>query len=61
MEDVTSTVHYVRFPVGAALAGELRTGPAVLGIDHPGYPEGRPGTLLGDATRDELASDLAGG
>ncbi|MGA8724192.1 MAG: DUF3501 family protein [Acidimicrobiales bacterium] len=57
-DDITSAVHYVRFPVGARLAHRLRAGPAVLAIDHPGYPEGLPGTMLGDATRSELASDL---
>jgi hypothetical protein len=30
-------------------------------VDHPEYPEGRPGTVLSDATRDDLARDLAGG
>jgi hypothetical protein len=59
-DDVTSAVHYVRFPVGAGRADELRAGPAVLAIDHPGYPEGRTGTVLSDATRAELASDLGG-
>jgi Protein of unknown function (DUF3501) len=60
-DDVTSAVHYVRFPVGAARADALAAGPAVLAVDHPGYPDGLPGTLLGDATRAELASDLVGG
>jgi Protein of unknown function (DUF3501) len=59
-DDVTSAVHYVRFPVGAAHADALVAGPAVLAIDHPAYPEGLPGTPLGDATRAELAADLVG-
>ncbi len=59
-DDVTSAVHYVRFPVGAERSDALRDGPAVLAVDHPGYPEGLPGTALGDATRAELAADLAG-
>ena len=59
-DDVTSAVHYVRFPLGAAHADALVAGPAVLAIDHPAYPEGLPGTLLGDATRAELAADLVG-
>jgi hypothetical protein len=60
-DDVTSAVHYVRFPVGAGRSEALRVGPAVLAIDHPAYREGLPGTVLGEATRDELASDLEDG
>jgi hypothetical protein len=60
-EVITSAVHYVRFPVGRAHADALRDGPAVLLIDHPGYPEGRPGTPLSDQTREELAGDLLSG
>jgi Protein of unknown function (DUF3501) len=60
-DDVTSAVHYVRFPVGAARADALAVGPAVLAVDHPGYSEGMPGTVLGDATRAELAADIVDG
>jgi len=60
-DEITSAVHYVRFPVGGAHADALRDGPATLLIDHPGYPEGRPGTLLTDETREELAGDLTAG
>ncbi len=60
-QDVTSAVHYVRFPVGRSRADALRAGPAVLTVDHPGYPEGRTGTVLDEGTRAELASDLVDG
>ena len=57
-DDVTSAVHYLRFPVGTARAESLLAGPAVLAVDHTGYPEGLPGTVLRVVTRAELASDL---
>ena len=31
-----------------------------LAVAHPSYPDGLPGTVLGDATRAELATDLTG-
>jgi hypothetical protein len=59
----TSAVHYVRFHFtdsqSAAFADpdvEVR-----LAVDHPEYPDGLPGTLLSEATRHELATDLTGG
>lgn len=55
-EDVTASVHYVRFPVGADSADRLRDGPVVLAVEHPRY---RYETLLSAETRAELASDLA--
>lgn len=55
-EDVTASVHYVRFPVGSDSADRLRDGPVVLAVDHPRY---RHEVLLGAETRAELAADLA--
>lgn len=55
-EEITSAVHYVRFPVGAANAAALAAGPVVLAVTHPAYLEE---VELGDASRAELAADLA--
>ncbi len=57
-DDVTSAVHYVRFPFTPSEVATLASGPATLVVDHPGYPEGRPGVLLPDATRAALTEDL---
>jgi hypothetical protein len=43
----TSAVHYVRFHF-------------TLAVNHPEYPDGLPGHLLAEATRQELAADLTG-
>ncbi len=55
-EEKTSTVHYLRFPVGDA-APLLRAldQPARLRIDHPNY---QAATDLSPATRQALADDL---
>ena len=58
---VTSAVHYVRFALGPAGVAALAAGPAWLAVNHPEYPDGVPGTPLGDAIRAELASDLVPG
>ena len=55
---VTSAVHYVRFPFTPEQVGGLASGPASLVVDHPGYPDGRPGVVLSDATMVELVRDL---
>lgn len=57
-DDVTSAVHYVRFPFTPSEVAAFASGPATLIVNHPGYPEGRPGVLLSDATRAALAEDL---
>ncbi len=57
-DDVTSAVHYVRFPFTPPEVATFASGPATLVVDHPGYPEGRPGVLLSDATRAALTEDL---
>jgi hypothetical protein len=59
-EKVTSAVHYVRFPFTPAEVAAFDRGPVTLVVDHSGYPDGRPGVELSDATRAELSRDLAG-
>jgi hypothetical protein len=56
--EVTSAVHYVRFPFTPTEITALAAGPATLIVNHPEYPEGRPGVLLSDATRAALTEDL---
>ena len=60
-EEVTSAVHYVRFHFTPDQVEAFHSQPVVLAVNHPRYPEGLPGTPLGDATRTELAADLSGG
>ena len=57
----TSAVHYVRFTFAPEDVAAFVAGPVQLGVDHPEYPVGRPGVLLSEDTRNELAQDLAGG
>ena len=57
-QGATSAVHYVRFPCGSGEAAAVATGPARLLVDHSEYPAGRPGVVLSEATRAELAGDL---
>ncbi|HVE93843.1 MAG TPA: DUF3501 family protein [Acidimicrobiales bacterium] len=55
-ETVTSAVHYVRFPVSADQADQLRAARAVaLRVDHPMYAYD---TELHETTRKELLADL---
>ncbi|HLI28101.1 MAG TPA: DUF3501 family protein [Chloroflexota bacterium] len=58
MESKTSTVHYLRFPVGIEGVALLRDPnvPARLRIEHPNY---QASTELSPATRAALADDLA--
>jgi len=56
--EATSAVHYVRFPCTPDEVAAFGDGPVRLLVDHPGYPDGRPGVELVAATRDELAEDL---
>ncbi len=60
-EETTSAVHYVRFRFTDAQVQAFATQPVTLAVNHPDYPDGVPGTPLSDATRHELAGDLAGG
>ena len=57
--ETTSAVHYVRFGFTPEQIEAFVTGPVTLGVNHPEYPEGLPGTPLSEATRAELADDLA--
>ena len=59
-EAVTSAVHYVRFRLSPGQVEAFGGGPVHLALDHPEYPDGLPGVELNDATRAELAADLAG-
>lgn len=59
-EETTAAVHYVRFSLTPEEIDAFATGPVALAVDHPEYPEGVPGTVLGDATRGELLHDLRG-
>ena len=54
-EQVTTTVHYLKFRFTPEQARALREGPASIVVDHPSY---RAETPLDDAPRAELASDL---
>lgn len=56
-EDVTSTVHYLKFKVPPGAIDALRAGPASIVVDHPAY--GATAMLDADQ-RAELAGDLAG-
>jgi hypothetical protein len=59
-QEVTSAVHYVRFRLSPEQIEAFGRGPVRLAVAHPSYLDGLPGTELSDATRAELASDLAG-
>lgn len=56
----TSAVHYVRFRFSEEQIEAFSDGPVTLAVNHPQYPDGLPGTLLGPATTSELAGDLTG-
>jgi hypothetical protein len=58
--ETTSAVHYVRFAFTPEQVEAFGAGPVRLAVNHPDYPDGRPGTLLTDATRAELGADLTG-
>jgi hypothetical protein len=59
-DDVTSAVHYVRFLLTPADVAGFATGPVALIVDHPEYPDGRPGVVLSEASRALLVEDLTG-
>ncbi len=56
--DSTAAVHYVRFRLSPAQVDAFAAGPVVLAVEHPAYPEGATGTVLGDDVRAELLTDL---
>jgi hypothetical protein len=55
-DDITSSVHYLRFPFDAEQRDLLRNGPARLVVDHPEY---QVEVELTDAQRAELAGDFS--
>lgn len=57
-EDVTASVHYVRFDLSPEQIERFATGPVWLAVTHPAY---REAVELGEATRSELLGDLRGG
>jgi hypothetical protein len=54
-DDITSTVHYLRFPFSPAQHALLAEGPARLVVDHPEY---QVSVELDDAQRAELLRDF---
>ncbi|HMQ25696.1 MAG TPA: DUF3501 family protein [Acidimicrobiales bacterium] len=56
-EEITASVHYVRFALTPEQAARFRAGPVTLAVTHEHY---RHEVALGDETRASLASDLAG-
>jgi len=56
-DDKTSSVHFLRFELGAEARGELRRGAKLaIGADHPEYAAS---VVVDGAVRDSLAGDLA--
>ena len=57
LPDRTTAVHYVKFVLGATVAGALRAGgvAVAVGVDHPAYPVQ---AVLAPRTVDELVRDL---
>jgi Protein of unknown function (DUF3501) len=55
-EDITSTVHYVRFELSTDQLAAFRAGPVELAVEHPAL---QVAVVLRDETRDELLRDLA--
>ena len=60
-DEVTSAVHYVRFPCTPAEVAGFAEGPVRVVVDHAAYPEGRPGVELSRLTRAALYGDLTDG
>lgn len=54
-EEVTASVHYVRFELSPDEVEAFATGPVVLAVNHPAYAYGAP---LSEETRAELLRDL---
>jgi len=56
-DEKTSSVHFLRFELDAAMRERLRRGGGIsVGVDHPQY---RASTELAPAVRESLAADLA--
>jgi len=56
-DEITTTVHYLRFAFTPEQQAAFADGPVVLRIDHPAY---QAAVELGSETRASLATDLAG-
>jgi hypothetical protein len=54
-DDITSTVHYVRWELSTNEVDEFGSGPVGLAMDHPVYQHEQ---VLAAATVGELAADL---
>ncbi|MFN8039215.1 MAG: DUF3501 family protein [Acidimicrobiales bacterium] len=57
-DDITSTVHYLHFALGAADVERFAEGPVRLALTHPEYHHA---VVLGEETRAELLGDLRHG
>ena len=55
-DDITTTVHYLRFPFSAEQRAQFVDGPVRLAVDHPEY---QVWVELNDAQHAELAADFA--
>ena len=56
-EEVTASVHYIRFELSAAQVERFEREPVVLAVNHPAYAQG---ATLGDDTKSSLLGDLRG-
>jgi Protein of unknown function (DUF3501) len=56
-EEITASVHYVRFSLDAEEVEAFAEGPVAVAITHPAYEHQ---TVLDEATRAELLTDLRG-
>jgi hypothetical protein len=54
-EEITASVHYIRFALSPDQVERFAAGPVTLAVDHPAY---RHETVLPEETREELLSDL---
>jgi hypothetical protein len=56
-EDITASVHYIRFRLTPSQIERFATEPVVLAVNHPSYVEG---ARLSDDTKSTLLQDLRG-
>ncbi|MCU4184082.1 DUF3501 family protein [Acidiferrimicrobium sp. IK] len=56
-EEITASVHYVRFSLSPQEISRFASEPVVLAINHPAYTEG---VRLSDDTKETLLEDLRG-
>lgn len=57
-EEITASVHYIRFHLAADDVDAFVDGPVAVAVDHPDYQHA---TTLGDESRRSLLGDLNGG